>query len=560
MSLFASLGVGARGLAASQLGIDVTGQNITNANTEGYSRKRIDLSAGVRKDDLYGQMGYGVEVTAVRRVRDQFIDQQISEQASEKGYYSMLDEALDRLEGILSEPTEDGLNETMDRFWNAWQDLANNPSDLSARQALRSSAETLTDHFHSVSQELEDYRFSKNDVIDKKVEEVNSLTARIAALNEEVATMELKEGQNANDSRDRRDLLVKELSRYLDLQVVEDGNGRISVTSSGSLIVGPASSSTLVAQRVPTEMPDGTLENRTLLSFTGSPKTFVPRGGELRGLIEVKENIAPRFQGYLDDLARNMVESVNALHQDGFSLNRTTGVHFFDATKVKALDISISAAVKEDPANIAAASGGISVASPAVAFATPDPSDPSLDLRTLDSDYQNLVGGTLQLRRADGTLLREGAGKDYYVDYARGVITFTGYTTFSTGDPLTATFRYLENGFPGNGDGSLALKIGGLRKEQTLNPNGTSASPTQSMAEYYSSFIGTLGIERNQVKSQLETRDFLVKQLEGRQSEVAGVSIDEEMTHMIQYEHSYQASARYISTINQMLDTLMTML
>jgi flagellar hook-associated protein 1 FlgK len=121
---------------------------------------------------------------------------------------------------------------------------------------------------------------------------------------------------------------------------------------------------------------------------------------------------------------------------------------------------------------------------------------------------------------------------------------------------VNVKIKYNTTGYPGNGNGQNALEIAQLRHKTTMGTD-VSGNPTQSIGEYYSAVIGRLGIEKNQNSARLETKEYLVAQMDAEQASLSGVSLDEEMANMIKFETMYQASARYISTINQMLDALM---
>ncbi len=133
MSLFEGLNVATRGLSAAQLAINVTGQNITNAGTEGYARKRIEQAADYRRDGSHGQMGFGVEVYSINRIRDQFIDRLVNDEYTRHGYYTAKNNAFDRIESVFHEPSEEALNTLLNNFWNGWADVANNPDSAGAR-------------------------------------------------------------------------------------------------------------------------------------------------------------------------------------------------------------------------------------------------------------------------------------------------------------------------------------------------------------------------------------------------------------------------------------------
>ncbi|MFC1585867.1 flagellar hook-associated protein FlgK [Fibrobacterota bacterium] len=561
MSIFGSLGIGTRGLAASQLALNVAGQNISNANTEGYSRKRLEMSASTQLDPRYGEMGFGVEIEKVSRYTDIFLETQIRNQMTDSGYYSMLEQALERVENILTEPTDMGLNESIDKFWNAWQDMANNPDNMASREVVKSTAIVLTDKFHTLSSQLEDLRLSKDEDIEGRINEINGITQEIFNLNNEVAVGELRGGE-ANDSRDKRDMLVRELSKIIDVDVVEDELGAITITTAGNVLVGPATVIPLELQRTTSVDESGMPVSEVVIRFSNTKKDYMPRGGELKGLFNVRDQVIPRYEGVLDEMATSFVNSVNSLHFTGYNLKQNTGVNFFDAEGTTAKTIQVGAAILSDVQNIAAASGGVTqgvqidgISEPL--SVVPPQLSPQLDLKSMDSEYRNIVQGSMQVTR-NGAVLQEGAGLDYVVDYQFGTIAFLNYAKYSAGDSLDITFRYNDAGYPGPGDGSNALRIAQIRDQLIMDDDGI-GNPTKTIGEFYAGAIGALGVERSQSRTTMETRDFLVDQFEARKLEISGVSLDEELANMIRFEHTYQASARYITVINEILDTLINL-
>lgn len=558
MGLLSSLGVGMRGLQAAQVSIDVTGQNISNANTEGYSRKRVDLNADYVSNDLYGQLGVGVDVVQITRVRNEFLDRQTWEQMGDLGFYGEMDKAMVRLENILKEPSDDGLSAHIDKFWSSWQDLANNPADLSAREAVKAAAVTMTDVFKAVYKQIEDYGLSMNNPLQQLAKQVNDLTGQIYELNERVAGVEATPKENANDTRDQRDGLVRKLAQLVDVQTIEDAQGRVIITSAGNLLVGSSEALKLETYGEDKTLSDGTLSSELKLRLVGSRREFEPRGGQLKGIMESRATVLSSYLEDLNRIAKAIVTEVNGLHSAGYNLNQNTGVYFFDPTKTKAADISLSDAVLGSSQNIAGAKGGkiTDVAAFALPGGIPAAGTATFDLKTVNPSYQNLAQDTVQLTLASGAVLTEGSGKDYVVDYERGVVTFLNYARYSAGNALTVKLQYNTTGFPGTGNGQNALEIAQLRHKTTMG-NDAEGNPTQAIGEYYSAVIGRLGIEKNQNTSRLETKEFLVAQMDAEQSSLSGVSLDEEMANMIKFETSYQASARYISTIDKMLDILM---
>ncbi|MBW8887002.1 MAG: flagellar hook-associated protein FlgK [Fibrobacteres bacterium] len=558
MGLMDSLNVGMRGLNASQTAIDVTGQNISNANTEGYSRKRVNLQADAIPDDVYGQKGLGVAVTEVDRIRDEFLDRQTWEALGDKGYNTQLDTAYTRLGNILKEPSDDGLASKMNAFWASWQDLANNPGDLSAREAVKSSADVMIDTFQSVYKQIQDYGLSMNNPLDQQAKQVNDLTGQIYDLNQKIAGVETSPGQKANDARDQRDLLVRKLSSLIDVQTVEDTNGRLIVTSGGNLIVGPSEAMQIETYGVDKTLANGEKASELRLRFVESKRGFDPRGGELKGIMDARGQVLSKYMDALNSLAGSIVKQVNDQHELGYNLNKSTGVPFFDPSKTSAGNMTLSDAILAGAENIAAAEGGkiVDVAAFAPVGGIPAVANPVLDLKTTNPNYRDLAQGSVKVTLSDGTVLQEGAGADYVVDSELGTIKFLNYGRYVAGDAINVQFQYNTTGFSGNGNGQNSLLIAGLRLKNSMVPD-TDGTPTQSVTTFYSATIGKLGIEQNQNKSRLDTKTFLISQMDSEQATISGVSLDEEMTNMIKFENSYRASAKYITTVSQMMDVLM---
>ncbi len=559
MGLLSVLNIGTRALFASQLAMDVAGQNISNADVDGYSRKRLNLSPDYRYDSYFGQMGMGVEVVNIERMRSAFIDRQIQRQNREVGYFKELDYAMESIENILNEPGDTGILYFMDQFFDSWQNLSNNPSDLSARNMVRTSAEILVEVFHNVANELDTLRQTRNTEIEERVNKVNAIAADIFNLNQEIGAVEIG-NQNANDSRDKRDRLLKELSELIDIDVIENQIGQVTVTTSGNILVSPEFIQELELTTRIYNLSDGTERTEVGIRFANSKRPYDPKGGQIKGLINCRDSLIPQYQQQIDRLALAFAGKVNEAHERGYTLNGFTGVAFFDENITGARDIEISASVKSDVRNIAAASGGESYvaernllaagahnfgSSPIQLYRDPSSASPV--------PARNIVRGSVVVATPQVTLTE---GVDYHIDYVNGTIQMlhSGYDT----EDITVDFEYRNGGFGGPGDNTNALAIAQLRSELTMSED-ILGNPTVTFAQFYSSVIGVLGLSRNQAESNLETRRFLIKQYEAHQDSIAGVSLDEEMANIIKYQHTYQAAARIISVTDKMLDVLLNM-
>ncbi len=548
MGLFSVLNTGTRGLAASQLGMDVTGQNIANADVEGYSRKRLNTVSAHRKDDSFGQMGYGVEVINIERIRNTYIDQQIRRQNQEVGFFTEVDHTLEAVENIFTEPSDTGLMQYIDQFFDSWENLANNPSDMAARTMVKTNGEVLTDVFHNLSGELRDLKDTRNDEIRNRVDKINQITSEIHNLNNEIASVEIN-SQNANDSRDHRDRLLKELSNIIEIEAIENERGQITLSTAGNILVSPVDVQKVELTTHQHNRPDGTSYMQLGLRFANSKRPFIPTGGELKGLIDSRDTLIPSYEKELDLLAQTMAAEINRVHNGGFSLQGYTGIDFFDPNPTGASDISLSASILSDVKNIAAAQGG------ETRQATETGVIHTYGAVPVNLSHRDILSQSITVtNETTGTVLTEGV--DFHIDHQMG--TFQLLNSSYDGDPMTIEYSFNTGGFSGAGDNANALAVAQLRHTQTMHADSM-GTPTATFDQFYSSFIGTLGINRNEASSNLETRTFLVDQYETHQDSISGVSLDEEMAEMIKFQHTYQAAARIISTADRMLEVLMNM-
>lgn len=570
MGLLSTLGIGTRGLFAAQLGMDVAGQNISNADVEGYSRKRLNSTPDYRYDGAFGQMGFGVDVISVDRMRDTLIDQQIRRQNQQVGFYETIDYTLEQIENVFTEPGDTGLLHYIDEFFDSWHNVVNNPDELAARTMVKTSGQILTDVFQNLSGELRSLKESINQKIATNIDRVNELAKEIYNLNMEIGSVEIGD-QNANDSRDKRDIILKELSGLIDIDTIENEFGQITITTAGNMLVSPSGYRQLEMTSKVVALPDGTDQRTASIRFADSKRPYSPRSGEIKGLFECRDTVIPDYEKELDTVALALVEKINQLHERGYSLHGYTGMSFFDPQTTGASDISLSAEILNDVQNVAAALGGAPLQATQVAIPAGQltfGSSPQQLSKTLgrlwdgttappdapDERARNVVRGSVTVATAAGVTLAENV--DYHIDHVNGTIQMlhNGYD----GQAFTVDFRYDTGQFNGPGDNSNAVRIAQLRQELTMAPDPL-GNETNTFSQYYSSFIGRLGLSRNEASANLETRQYLVQQYESHQDSIAGVSIDEEMADIVKFQHTYTAAARVISTTSQMLDVLMNM-
>ncbi len=547
MGLFSVLGIGVKGMSAAQTGMDVSGQNISNADVQGYSRKTLNLQADYQVNGTFGQIGDGVDVVNITRMRDGLLDQQIQSTNQQVGYYTDMNNTMQGVQNVFTEPSDTGLQNYMDQFFSSWQDLANDPTDTSARTEVQTNGESLCTEFNNLSSQLSTQRSACNAQISSYVDQVNALTKDIYNLNQEIASVELT-NQNPNDSLDKRDQDLQQLSKLIDVSTVQDSNGQITVTTDGNIVVSPAYQQDITITSATRQLPDGTTVNDVGMEFADSRKAYNPQSGQIKAQLDSRDITIPRYQNDLNSLAQALVSKVNALHEQGYTLNGYSGVLFFDATTTGASNIKLTAAVASEADNIAAASGGQTLT-----FTEPAPMSLVYGNPPVALTKQNILYNSTQVT-AGTTTLKEGV--DYLIDNHAGTIQLlnTGYNN----TPLTISYSYTNGGSAGPGDNTNAVAISQLGTALTMN-NDVLGNPTASFGDYYSSMIGKLGLSANETSSNLDTRNALLSQYQSQQDSISGVSLDDEMTNIINYQHAYAASARLITTTSAMLDTLINM-
>lgn len=381
MSSLLGLEISKRAIMTHQAALLVTGHNIANANTEGYSRQTANIKTtlpwctpGYTNGTRAGQLGTGVDLAAIIRIRDQILDSQLQKEYRAKGYWSTAQESLSRIESIFNEPSDTGIRSIMDEFWSAWQDLSVYPEDSSFRSVLIERAQTLAGAFDQTYEQLNDLKMDLNTTLAIKVDEINSLAKQIAALNRQILEITVS-GQQPNDLLDKRDLLVDHLSRLVDIKVASNSRSpMIAIQIAGGSLVQGIDYNTIKSRK------DAQGMYMPVWSATGVRVVF--SGGEVGSILDArgrsgldpepstyKETI-PEMVAKLNELAKTIIVRTNELHRGGYSLNNDSpddapypdGIDFFDEPHSDqaingqwAKYMKVAPAIVGDPMNIAAA-------------------------------------------------------------------------------------------------------------------------------------------------------------------------------------------------------------
>lgn len=345
MDGFFGISIARRALEASQYGMDTAAHNIANANTPGFTRRRVILGTtepfpapSFNRPLLQGQLGSGVKVRSIERVRDGYFDGQMRKESQNQGFWEVKDNALKQLETILGEPSEAGLQNLMGEFWNAWQQLSKNSESTSVRTSMLESGRMLTTTFNQLSYKLSQLQANLNEQVKVKVAEVNNITQRISELNHDILGTTTF-GMQPNDSLDERDLLIDQLSKIVEVQVNELDSGVVVINLNGTQLVNQYSATELTV--VPNAANKGYYDVKS--SIDNLSITMVT--GELKSLINSRDVVVPEYQNQLDILASTLITQVNAAHQAGFGLDGVSGYSFFTGTN--ASDIALHSDVSD---------------------------------------------------------------------------------------------------------------------------------------------------------------------------------------------------------------------
>ncbi|MFP5113106.1 flagellar hook-associated protein FlgK [Bacillaceae bacterium C204] len=372
-STFHSLEVGKRGLAAQQAALSTTGHNIANANTTGYTRQRAEMQATkpVSFPGMQIQLGTGVEVNKIVRLREDYLDVQLRNENKSLGYWEAKSDALTKVEELLNEPSDDGLAFTMDEFWKGWEELAKNPDSAAARAVVRQKGVAVTETLKHISESLDQMQDDLKLVISTKTDEVNSITAQIGNLNDQISRL-VPNNYEPNDLYDQRDVLIDQLSKLVEVKVSPPNKdtGVVDISVGGVTLVSGKNTN-----RLTVDTSNGMVDPANIK--IGDTQVTLT-SGELLGRIESygifgggSKSTIPSMKDKINNLAMTFANAVNTIHQGGMNLDNingvsTTKVPFFVGTSANDLavnpeimnSLNLIAAAKEESAGQSSTGNG----------------------------------------------------------------------------------------------------------------------------------------------------------------------------------------------------------
>jgi flagellar hook-associated protein 1 FlgK len=565
MTLLSSIQIANNALIASQLGLQVTANNVANANTPGYIRQNLVLTPAATQ--RYGGLllGLGVDVQAVVQQTDRFLEERVRNASSDLANSAAQEDTYVQLESLIGELSDTDLSTSLSNFFNSIHDILNQPDSASVRNLAVLQGRTLTDDIRRLDQRVREIRTEVNGQISSSADRINSLLRNISELNLQIS---IAEGGNtlASDAvglRDKRSLALGELSSLIDITAVEQETGDVSVFSGGDYLIFQGTYREVEAV-IQNEGEFSPYEIR--LKATDAPISTT--GGKLAGLIASRDTILGGFLDQLDGFTKNLMFEFNKLHSSGQGLTGLSSVtgEFAVNTTVDPLD---QAGLTFTPVN-----GSFDVLVRNQQTGLTATTQIRVDLNGLDEDtslddlaaaLNNIDGLTVVITpnrkleiRGDSSLVTFGFANDTSGALAAlGINTFfsgSGASSIGVSDAIKADPTKFAASAGGIADDTgTAVKLANLLNTPLASLGGS------NLAVQYDRVIGEVTQGAAVTKSVAEGFRTFHSTLDSQLLAIQGVNIDEEAIRMIGYQRAFQASARVVSTINEMLEVLVNL-
>ncbi|MEW6444496.1 MAG: flagellar hook-associated protein FlgK [Pseudomonadota bacterium] len=532
------------GLSTVQRALDVLSHNVANAYTEGYTRQNVVIATRTPQETGQGAVGTGSALTDISRTFDQFLGQTLQGALSEQGRLGSRDLILGQMDEIVS-ADENNLSSRLTTFFNSAQDVANAPSDLAVRTAFLGEARTMAQQIQAMDRRLADVEGGLVQRAMRVGGEINEMTSEIAKLNETILDSRRRfPDHQPNDLLDRRDLLLRNLAEKVDIKTYEDGDGNINISiGSGQSLVN--------AERA-TPVGVGNTSAGLSIHVGNSDVTNLVSGGELGGLMRVKEEELEPRRAELGRMVFSFATRFNEVHGQGVDMDGNAGTAtFFNVT---ALNTPVAAEPKVSPPAF-----GVSVSITDVTQLTAN-------------DY------TLKYEGSQWNLYKSGQSTAIQSPVAASPIALDGveitYAALpnppAAGDPDRIAIRPMAGEMSslavnvgnareiaaaavgeGPGDNSNMLKLTAISTETNV------VQGSMSLTEAFTVFIADFGAEARGVSVSLEAQQLVVKQTEDRLQSVVGVNLDEEAANLMRLQNHYLALSKSMSIGETLFQSLL---
>ena len=652
------LQIGLSGILTAQRAMLVASHNISNANTKGYTRQSSLLAARNPMITTAGTIGQGVELVKIIRQKDDYLNSRLRDISSSIGSASIKSQYLREMETVFNETSDSSLNNALASFFKGINDLSQNPENMSIRSTFLEKANTLTDTFRRIVNELDQMKTFIKQSIESKVSDINTLTTNIANINKQIAALKIKDIES-NDLLDKREALLHDLSKLTNITVNTQNNGMVDVMTPGGALVSGTSATNLTFD----------IDTSGTLSITDAEKVskYTFKTGEIKALQDFYNTTIVNYDKKFDNLASGIIKDVNRIHGEGVGLSGG----FASIKSINSVS-SATAALNAAGLTIAPSSGDmyITVINTSTGEVTKNKISVNVATNSL-TDFKNAINGTVSGTAGNITAsvvdnkLQIGATTGYKFNFsyaldpnpgALGTSTASVSGVYSGQSNDTYTFKALGSGTIGTTSGlqievknssgtvvatldvgstytagntlnvangvSVSFSGGTISSGNTLDLNvindsdttnllaalginsffsGTDASNiavdtnisndvsliaastgkvgnntnalrlaalqdntgainNTTFADYLHQIASSLGEEASNAYKSEESYTAIETSLENRRDEISGVSVDEELVNLIRFQQAYQASAKYISIVNGLMDRLLSTL
>lgn len=619
-STFSGIELGKRSIMAHTDAISTAGHNISNANTEGYSRQRVQLKEfdplyrpDLERPERAGMIGQGIDVQSITRIRDEMLDQRITAQQNQESYWDTRSKYYTMIEQIYNEPDEVSVRSNMDKFWESWQELSINPESQAARQAVVTRGESLSDSIKSKWENLMGVGSLINSDIDSTVKQINSYANQIAAVNSEIVRSR-GVGDNPNDLLDRRDLLVDKLSKLANITTDRRDPDEFMVHLDGKVLVqgGVARNFDLVS------LTDNNGYEKLVWADTREDASV--SGGTLGALIELRDvDVRNEIQS-LNTMTMNFSDLVNDVHRNAYGANNVTGLDFFtqhsfvenvngnfDRNGDGVLDHSyifrFTGTTTLNPQEQIGFEGVMTFSGPSGNVQVPyHPTDTveTVINRINDSNGEvkayldrnnNLVlkGTTAQDVENPDFVIRHVEDSGFFLTGYSGILAASGADgayDFARADavdslagaqfavsPVLNPAGYIEvNGVIKNDVKSVAAAF----RDDSGNVNAGDGRAAVEIAsirntkvmighertldDYFADSVTNVGLKGEQAENNLKSHMAIMDDLRTMRDSISGVNIDEELSDIIKFQHGYNAAAKFVTIWDSLIDTVINRL
>lgn len=567
MSLFSSLNLARLALGAQQTAIQTVGQNIANANTEGYARQRVHMTPTPSDDLVNYRVGTGVQVARIERIVDEHLETNLRNAGTDLGQMRERVRFFGMTEAIFNDLGGGGLSQSLQNFFDALSDVANNPEDATARSQLIEQSRTLTDTFHYLDDQVRNLRENLNDDVQSVGQNINRLTTVIAQLNVRIVQAEnggLDLG-SANDLRGSRDAALQELSELVNIQSIENTRGSIQVVSGNDVLVFDGRARELKFEN----SSDGDISFQKL-RFVDDGAPFNPRSGRLDELLTHRDVTTLELRDEIDTIAQGFLTEFNRVHAGGEGLVAHSSVRA--AVQAEDRNGPLNGAgypfpIEDGRFTLQVVNGGDDSRDSYVIEIDGNGSPPETSLLDLvdqinaavQAEHPELVAsvtvdGFFELRSESPSVTFT------FRDDDSGFLTASGISTFFTGHDartIEVSAGLIENpslvatgrgGGPGDNEAILDLLA-----VRDLGFIGTTESTFES---YYEAFIGSIGVAGAEARDLTLNQEAIELSARNQRDALSGVSIDEESISLIQHQRAYQGAARFLNIVDGLLETL----